>query len=247
MSTLRTRVRARLTIAGAVLAFLAFVAGLLFVSDALSRVGAQSLIARAVQREVGTPTRPSVHLRGAFFLPQVVGGVYDDVSIDLADVRSEGLRIATLHADLRKVHLPFHDVLIRKVRTIVAERTDEYAVLTYRDLDAYLRRLGNPVTVRKGSGATLRVTGTIDVLGSAVSASADVRPSFSGTDLELTPTQLQTGNSVVNSLSRLLLAQRLRIRIPLGALPFGQRLTGAVIQRTGVVVHATGTGVLLSG
>jgi LmeA-like phospholipid-binding len=245
-ATVRTvRERRPLRTLGGLLTLLAFIAALLWGSDYLSRVGAQSLIARAVQREADTPLRPSVHVRGAFFLPQVVRGRYDHVEIDAGPIESGPLRIAGLHADLRGVHLPFHDVLVRHVNDILVDSTAERATLLYRDIDAYLRSIHTPLTISYAYRGTLKLTGAVNAFGRSIAASADVRPTLVGDVVELTPEKLDSGNSAVDAVSRLLLGTRLTVPLPLTSLPFGQTLTAVSVRPGGVLVSAAGHSVVL--
>lgn len=245
--TTATRRRRRVdprTVALAV-AVIAFVIGLLVVSDYLSRVGAQSLIARAVQHETGSPDRPHVDLHGLFFLPQVVDGVYGNVEIDVADVHRGPVNIAEIDAHLYNVHVPFHDVLTRQVHRIVVERTDEVARLRYADLNAYLRAQQIPLTIGPAGHGSVKFTGTVQVLGADVSASADAKVAARGHTLYITPVQFDTGLGAIDQASRLLLAQRFTVTVPLRSLPFGQTITGAQATASGVTVRAKGTDVVL--
>jgi hypothetical protein len=239
------RVRKRVRTLGSAVALLALVAALLWVSDALSRVGAQSLIARAAQQQVPTSQRPQVHLHGAFFLPQVVHGVYDDVEIDIAPLTTDQLRIASLHTELHGVHLSFHDVLTRNTGHIVVDRTSELATLRFADINRYLATMGTPVAVSAAGQGQVRITGTVQVLGQRVSAAADAIVRGRGSTLLMTPTRLATGIAGLDDASQLLLGQRFTVQIPLQSLPFGQSLGKITVQQTGVSVHASGTHVPL--
>lgn len=242
--TARTRKRVRTV--GSTVLLLALVAALLWVSDALSRVGAQSLIARAVQQQVPTSQRPKVHLHGVFFLPQVVHGVYDDVEIDLAPLMTDRLRIASLHTELHGVHLSFHDVLTRNTGHIVVDRTNELATLRFADINHYLAMMGTPVAVSSAGHGQVRITGTVQVLGQRVSAAADALVRASGSTLLMTPTKLATGVAGLDDASQLLLGQRFTVQIPLQSLPFGQSLGKIAVHPSGVSVHASGHHIALS-
>ncbi len=212
----------------------------------LSRVGAQSLIARTVQQAVGATHRPTVHLHGRLFLTQVVGGRYDDVEIDVRPLNSGPLRIADVHADLHGVYLAYHDVLLDNARRIVIDDSHESVTLRYPDLNSYLTAVGDRLTLASGQGRQLRLTGTVQVLGRSVSASADVKVSAANDAIDITPTQFETGNAGLDSLSRALLGQRFTLHISLQALPFGQHLTRIDTGRDGITVHADGSSVVIS-
>lgn len=210
--------------------------------DRLARLGAQSLLARSVQDSTGTSSRPSIRVHGAFFLPQVVRGRYDDVEVDLRDLGSGPLRIQSVHADLAGVHLPFHDVLVRTADRVVIDRSTEQAVLTYDDLNRYLALTGRPVQVQPGGAGHVRLSGSVQVLGRMAAASADVRLGTDQGALVVRPVRLQT-DTPLDQASELLLGQRFSFRVPLEVLPFGQRLTDVLVRPTGLEIRATGSDV----
>jgi hypothetical protein len=222
-----------------------FIAALLAVSDYLSRVGSQSLIARELQHALGSRNRPSIHVHGAFFVPQVVDGVYHDVEIDVAPLSENQLRIADLHADLVGVRLPFHDVLVRHAPRIVIDRTKEVATLRYRDIDSYLAATGVPVKVGPAGHGWVRFTGSVPVLGRTVSTSAEGKVGARGDQLRITPVRWDTGVGALDRATQLLLGQRLTLEIPLQSLPFGQTITGVTAGPDGIRVQARGTDIVI--
>lgn len=220
------------------------VALLLWAVDQGARIGAESLIARQVQSATGVPARPDVQLHGTFFLPQVVSGRYSDVEITLHDLSAGPLRIATVHADLRGVHVPFHDVLVRAIGPIPIEQSQEDAFLTYADLNRYLAATGRPVKIQFAPGGQAELTGTVRVLGHDVSASTRARLSTRNGALLVSPTQLDT-QTPLDAASKLLLGQRFSFTVPLDPLPFGQELTSVAPQRNGILVKAKGSGIVV--
>ena len=218
---------------------------LLWGSDWLARIGAQSLLASTVQDETGTTTEPEVTINGSFFLPQVLRGRYDDVQIDLEDVSSGPLRIHTLHARLTGVHLPFHDVLVRSSNQIVIDQAAEQALLTYDDINAYLAFTGRSVTVEPTNTGDVRLTVTAQILGQTITASTDAQISAQDGALALSPTKLNT-DTVLDASSELLLGQRFTFQIPMDPLPFGQHITDIHPQDTGLAVLATGSNILIT-
>lgn len=88
--------------------------------------------------------------------------------------------------------------------------------LTYAGLNAYLKSQGEDFTVSAGPPGELKVTGHLHLFGQSVALSADaiVRPG-SG-ELQVTPTQLDTGTAL-DGVSRDLLNQRFTFAIFDGA------------------------------
>lgn len=217
---------------------------LLWGADWAARWGAETLLARNIQTATGVDARPDVQVHGAFFLPQVVEGRYDDVDITVRDLTAGPLRIQRVHARLSGVRLSFHDVLVRSVSAVVIEHSTEDATLTYDDLDRYLKATGRPVTVGPAPDGQARLTGTVSVFGHSVSASALARFAPRDGELAVTPTQLDT-KTPLDAASKLLLGQRFSFVVPMEPLPFGQELTRVHPGADGILVTARGNTVVV--
>ena len=214
--------------------------------DVLARHAAESLVARDVQAATGVAEIPAVDIGGRFFLPQVVRGAYDDVHVQVRGVTSGPLVVERAEADLSDVRVPFHDVLVRDVRTVGVGHSAETALLTYPALNAYLDATGRPVRVAAAPGGRgLVVSGTVTVLDRRITASADVTLSVADGNLRLVPGTIDTGGTTLGGTAQLLLGQRLSLTVPLGSLPFSQQLTRVEATADGLVVRAVGDGVLL--
>lgn len=216
--------------------------------DRLIRVGAQSVVARAVQTQTGVAQRPTVKIDATVFVWEAVRGRYDQISIDVHGINTDSLRIADVQAVARGVHVSFHDVLVRDFQQVVIERTDETAYLRYGDINDYLKAIGRRVKLAPGKRpGEVKVTGTVTVLGRDISASADAKVNAGPGRLDIVPASVDSGLSGLDSASRAVLGQALTVRIPLSALPFGQKLTGIDVRSGDIVVHAAGTNVVFSG
>ena len=243
---IRIRRPARSTTALALVVVLG-TAALLWAADGIARIGAQSLLARAVQQQTGAEQLPTVRVRGALFLPQVVRGRYDDVEVDLASVGSGPLRLRDVHADLRDVRLPFHDVLVRDVHRVRVGRATEEATLSWDDLNRYLSLTSRAVTVAAAAGpGEVGLTGSIRVLGRDVSATADATLTAGTDGIAVRPTQVETDMPGVDRATRLLLAQRFTVLIPMQALPFGHQITEITVRPDGLHIAARGDQIVIS-
>jgi hypothetical protein len=243
MTGLRRR-RPRASTVGLALGTVAAVLLLLWGSDWLARRAAESLVARAVQEQTGTFERPSVQVRGFLFLPQVLRGRYDEVDIAMEGVSSGPLRIESVEAELHDVYLSFYDLLYRNTDRLVIADTDTDALLTYENLNRYLELTGRPLTVETADPGELRVTGSVDVLGTTLEASADTELGSADGALVIEPTRIG-GVDGLDRVSELLLDQRFTFRVPLDPLPFGQEVTGIEVQEQGIAVDVTGSWVAL--
>jgi LmeA-like phospholipid-binding len=214
-------------------------------ADRLARWAAEGLLARNVQLTTGVLERPDVEVHGAFFLPQLIGGRYERVEIVVDDLRAGPLRIERVQAELTGVHVPFHDLLTQDIDTVYLEQTREVATLTYEDLNTYLEATGRPVRLDGAPDGELQLTGSVEVLGRRLSASARAVIEPTGGDLAVRPTQVDTA-TFLDDASRALLRQRFTVVIPMDPLPFGQELTDVETGEARVVVEARGSGVLVT-
>lgn len=213
--------------------------------DWLARIGAQSLLAGVVKQETGTSERPAVGIGGPFFLPQVVRGRYDEVSVDVVNFAAEPLRISSVHAELFGVHVPLHDVLVGSTNTVIVDRTTEKISLTYDDLNHYLQGTDRKVTVAPSDSGDVRLTGTFDVLGQTVTASADAAISANQGALAVTPIKLITDTALDQAAERLL-GTGLTFLVPLDPLPFGQQVTDVRWDGAGITVALQGQNIVLA-
>ena len=228
-----------------VLGVVVLVGLLLWGTDTLARIGAQTLLARNIQDATGVEITPEVKVHGLFFVPQVIRGAYSDVEVTTLGIESGPLRIARVQSQLSDVRIPFHDVLVRDIRRVGIGHSVENLDLTYDDLNAYFITTGRRLQVAPGPDGTVRVMGTVDVLNQKVPVSADAELWVEDDTLRMSPQTLATGSGSLDTASRLLLGQRLRLIVPLGALPFGHRLTGAQADAAGVHLTAEGSGIVV--
>jgi hypothetical protein len=224
---------------------LAFVGALLAGSDYLARVGSQSLIARAIQRDMHLAQRPHVQLHGAFYLPQVISGTYDHVEIEIGQAQAGPVEVSGIRADLEGVHLRFHDVLVRHTSRILIDHTTESVALSYPEINRYLRSIGTPVTVAAGGDQQVRFTGSVSILGKPVSASADGRVTAHGNTLYISPSRYHSGIGALDDTTALLLDQRLSVQIPLDQVPFAQTVTDVQVHDQDITVRAVGRDVVI--
>ena len=83
----------------------------------------------------------------------------------------------------------------------------------------------------------MKVTGSISVLGQDISASASSTVSLDGNDLVLTPQSVSAAGQSSNLIGDAIKGA-FRVRVPLGRLPYGLKLTGVKATAAGVVVSA---------
>jgi hypothetical protein len=208
--------------------------------DSFARDAAQTLLARSVQQAEHLASRPSVTVHGPFFLPQLVSGDYDEVDIAVHDLRAGPLRISAVTARLYRAHVSLSDVLTGTVSTVPVDRTQERATLTYRDLNAYLAAGGQPISVSAGPSGQVKITMHATILGRHFAVSADARAKAVPGAVRITPTRLDTGNDLLDTISEIVLGARRSIDIPTASLPFGQHITAIRAARSHLTVDAAG-------
>ncbi|GAA1433523.1 hypothetical protein GCM10009616_25720 [Microlunatus lacustris] len=227
------------------LALIIVLGGLLGAADALARTAAESLLVRNVRDAVGAEADPVVEVRGRFFLPQVIRGAYSEVHVRTSAIRSGPLRIEQVDSTLRDVRVPFHDVLLSDIRAVGVGQAEQTAVLTYDDLNRYFDATGRSLQVEPLGEGRIRLTGTVSVLDTRVDLTAESELTAAEGQLVLNPSRVET-SAPLNRAGRLLLAQRLRLSVPMGTLPFGQQLTSVDLGERAITVTAVGNTVVLN-
>src|SRR5918997_1111354 len=131
-----------------VIEFVLFVTAVFFLgwgADALARAGAEALLARNIQNATGVSEPPVVDVQGFAFVPQVVRGAYNEVTVTTRGVTSGPLRIDRVDSQLFDVRVPFHDVLVQDIRRVGISRSVEDVTLHYEDVNTYFTLTGRPL------------------------------------------------------------------------------------------------------
>ena len=217
---------------------------LFWAGNGLARVGAGALLARAVQQATGVDERPAVRLRGPVLSGQLVRGRYDEVRVEMPAVTAGPVRLTRLRADLHGVRLPFHDVLVQDSHHVAIDRATQDAVMTWDDLDRYLRLTGRGLRSAPAGAGLVRLTGSVPLVGRTVRASGEARFVPGGDGIAVRPVRLSLAPGH-DSASLVLLRQRFTLQIPMQVLPFGQQVTSVTVEDEGLHVHASGAMVSL--
>ncbi|MEU5823108.1 DUF2993 domain-containing protein [Streptomyces sp. NPDC047803] len=181
-----------------------------------------------------------VSIKGFPFLTQVAGSSLDevDVSIDGIETHAAGrsLRIATMDAELRDVHLT------DGFSGATATRATGTAVISYDDLT---EAASDGVAVEYGGKGKVKVTGTVDILGHPITRSV------------LSTVTLTDGHTVrvhadkvpgegIPGLEKLVRGKT-DFEREVGGLPNGLKLEKIQPTADGLEISVTGTDVRLSG
>lgn len=229
-----------------IVVFLVTVASLLWAADWLARTVAQNRLADQIHQQTQGSTPPTVVIGGTLFLPQVLRGRYDEVTIAFPELSDGPLRLRNVYAELSGVHMPFRDVLAGAENPILVDHADEQAFLSYDDLNRYLAAAGRPVTVDgSGGGGTVLLTGSVQLGTSTVTGTAEARIAAAGDAVAVTPTRLVSDGPLA-TLSQVLLGERFTFLIPLDPLPFGEQVTDIQVQDQGFLILAHGDDLLIT-
>jgi hypothetical protein len=192
---------------------------LLFAADRIGLVVAENLVADRVQQSQSLAGKPSVSIGGFPFLTQLVSEDFGNVTVDADGITRNGLHITTLHANLGSVR-PNAGYSSARVATL-----NGTAFFNLSDLGTTVASVsGTQITFSPGSNGML--SASLTVAGQRINALATV-------------TVVQ-GNEIAIS------AQGFTVRIPLGGLPFGLKVTDVAVETNGISVTATAQDVVLS-
>jgi hypothetical protein len=215
--------------------------GLTVLVDRVAVGLAEDRVARQIADRGGLAGTPEVDITGFPFLPQAIGGRYDDVRIsltaaDLGQREDTGADIA-----LHGVHLPLSSVLSGSVAEVPVDRIDGTATLSYELLSAQL----GADTQLSGDGDGLRITRTVEVLGRELPLTAVGQVRLDGADLVIDVEE--ASGAGIDVPDRLLdrAVDLLDLRHPVPALPFGLQLTGVTPVQDGVDVGVEATDTVL--
>jgi hypothetical protein len=217
---------------------------LLWGAEWLARTGAESALSRAVQERTGVLDRPAVEVGDGPVLLQALRGRYDVVSVDLGVVSSGPVRLRGVTADLSGVYLSFHDLLDGNTSRVYVERSVEEALLSYDDLDRYLRFTGRLLDAEPAGDGQLRLTGTVDALGDVRSVTALAGVTAEDGALLVRPTRLDSPDPL-EGVQEQLVRQRFTFPVPLDPLLFEDRGVDVAVQPAGLAVRTSGSGVVL--
>jgi hypothetical protein len=225
------------------LIFLIFLLVLVAVGDRVAAGFAARTVASKLQSAAGLPERPDVDIAGVPFLTQAVAGRYERVVVSADAVPAGELTVAELTATLSGVQVPLSDVLAGDVDQVPVDMVDARALLAYDELS---RNSGNRRLTVTSAGERVRVTGSVQVLGRTVEATAISALTVEGEDLVVTAESFEVGNDAADDLLTRALRGRLDLRIPVGGLPYDLMLRSVGVEPGGVALRATARDVVLS-
>jgi len=218
-------------------------AGLLVAADRLAVRAVEDAVATRLATAGGLTATPEVDVRGTPFLTQAVRGRYDDVAVRAGDVPVGDLRLDRFEARLRGLEVPLSDAVRGDVQQVPVEALTGRAVLSYEQLSSAVADRG--LRVSSAGDGRVRVTGSVRVLGRTLEASAVSSAVLEGSTVVVTAERFEVGAAAADAVLSRALGNRLDLRVEIGSLPYGLRLTGLTAGPEGVVLTAGATDTVL--
>ncbi|HZB51054.1 MAG TPA: DUF2993 domain-containing protein [Mycobacteriales bacterium] len=214
---------------------LVVLAALLVVADRVGVVLAQRALANQIRTELQLDETPDVSIHGIPFLTQALGGDYEEVRVGLPDVDSGPLQDIGVDARLFGVRAPLGQVLRRQLDEVPVDRITGDLTVGYAELARASGISGLRIT---REGDALRLSGSVDVLGRQVDASATGRVEVAGNDIVITAEQAEIDGVEVPQTALDLAARLLSFRVSPRGLPLSLRITAVRIGEESLEVGA---------
>lgn len=215
---------------------------LLAVADRVGVLVADRVLASQVQDQLALDQTPHMSIRGIPFLTQAVGGKYGDVRVQLPDVDAGALENIAVDARLRGVHVPLSAVVRRQVDQVPVDRISGTLTVRYDEL-ARASGISGLRIVRDGD--SLKLTGSVRVLGRQLNASAVGRVEVRGNDLAINAEQAEVAGVPVPQVALDAAARLLSFKVSPTNLPLSLRITSVDIGEDALFVSAVSDDVVL--
>lgn len=102
--------------------------------DRLSLYFAERDVAKRLQADAHTSTRPDVAIHGFPFLTQLIEGTFGSVGIDMHGLDAGSVRISRLTVQVHDAHVSIGDVIGQSSAKIHVKRATAQLLLTYDDI-----------------------------------------------------------------------------------------------------------------
>lgn len=215
---------------------------LLAVADRVGVLVAQSVLASQVQDQLELDQTPDVSIRGIPFLTQAVRGDYGDVRVQLPDVDAGSLQNIAVDARLQGVQVPLSDAIRRQIDQVPVDRISGTLTVRYDEL-ARASGISGLKIVRAGD--SLKLTGSVQVLGRKLDASAVGRVEVRGNDIAINAEQAEIAGVAVPQVALDAAARLLSFRVSPTNLPLSLRITSVDIGDDALFVGAVSDDVVL--
>jgi hypothetical protein len=201
---------------------------------------AASTVATSIQRSEDLEEKPGVAFRGFPFLTQAIGGEYDRIDIDVRDYRKGEVRIRRIQVHLQGVHLSLGDALSRGSKRIPVDHGEGTVTVAFADVNDYLARKVEGLSVIGAAGAQLLIRGSVDIPGlGRTQVEGEAVITVRGEALRFVATKVRkVGGASIPPSASALVASRLSFDLPTAGMPFGITLKAVRITADSVEVDA---------
>jgi DUF2993 family protein len=215
---------------------------LLAVVDRVGVLVAQSVLASQIKDQLELDQTPDVSIRGIPFLTQAVRGDYGDVRVQLPDVDAGSLQNIAVDARLQGVKVPLSDAIKRQIDQVPVDRISGTLDIRYAELARASGISGLTIT---RAGDSLRLTGSVRVLGRQLAASAVGRVEVRGNDIAINAEQAEVAGVPVPQVALDAAARLLSFKVSPTNLPLSLRITSVDIGDDALFVSAVSDDVVL--
>lgn len=221
---------------------LVVLAALLVAADRVGVVVAQNRLASEIQQQLDLDAKPDVSIRGIPFLTQAIRGTYKDIRVQLPDVDAGDVRDLAVDARLQGAHVSLSDALGGNVDRIPVDQISGTLLIPYDQL-ALASGISGLTITREGD--SLRLTGSVQVLGRSIKAEAVGRVEVNDGRIAINAEQAKVAGIPVPTAVLDEAARLLSFRVQPQNLPLNLRITAVHLTDTGLLVDAVSDDVVL--
>jgi len=221
---------------------LVVLAALLVAADRVGVVVAQNRLASEIQQQLDLNAKPDVSIRGIPFLTQAIRGTYKDIRVQLPDVDAGDVQDLSVNARLQGAHVSLSDALGGNVDRIPVDQISGTLLIPY---DQLARASGISGLTITREGDSLRLTGSVQVLGRPVKAEAVGRVEVNDGRIAINAEQAKVAGIPVPTAVLDEAARLLSFRVQPQNLPLNLRITAVHLTDTGLLVDAVSDDVVL--
>ena len=221
---------------------LVVLAALLVAADRIGVVVAQNRLASEIQQQLDLDAKPDVSIRGIPFLTQAIRGTYKDIRMQLPDVDAGDVQDLAVDARLQGAHVSLSDALGGNVDRIPVDQISGTLLIPY---DQLARASGISGLTITREGDSLRLTGSVQVLGRSIKAEAVGRVEVNDGRIAINAEQAKVAGIPVPQPVLDEAARLLSFRVQPQNLPLNLRITAVHLTDTGLLVDAVSDDVVL--
>jgi len=203
---------------------------------------AQNRLASEIQQQLDLDAKPDVSIRGIPFLTQAIRGTYKDIRVQLPDVDAGDVQDLSVNARLQGAHVSLSDALGGNVDRIPVDQISGTLLIPY---DQLARASGISGLTITREGDSLRLTGSVQVLGRSIKAEAVGRVEVNDGRIAINAEQAKVAGIPVPTAVLDEAARLLSFRVQPQNLPLNLRITAVHLTDTGLLVDAVSDDVVL--